>query len=598
MKTRLTPGHRSATKAWVSALELTAPIPRNPHRVFSTVIGELAERFGDTLALVSSAESFTYRALWERSNRYARWALEQGIGKGEAVCLLMPNRPEYMAIWLGITAVGGVVALLNTNLSGPALTHCINIVEPRHIIVAAELLDPLTTVLPALAGAAKLWVHGDAHDGCARIDQDIERHAGEPLSPGERRPLTIQDTALHIYTSGTTGLPKAAHVSHFRLMQWTHWFAGMMGTGPSDRMYNCLPMYHSVGGVVATGAVLAGGGAVVIREKFSARQFWNDIARWDCTLFQYIGELCRYLLHTDFYPHAVEHRIRLCCGNGLRPDIWDDFRNRFRIPQILEFYAATEGNFSLFNIDNKPGSIGRIPPFLAHRFPVTLVQFDVQQEAPIRNERGFCVRSAPNEIGEAIGKVSTDPSNPGARFEGYSSKEASEQKILHNVFEPGDTWFRTGDLMRKDVKGYFYFVDRIGDTFRWKGENVSTSEVSEAICAFPGVKDATVYGVTIPGAEGRAGMAALVTSDDLDLAAFRSHLIDRLPGYARPLFFRLRRELALTGTFKHTKHDLVRAGFDPAASDDIIYFNHPERDALVRLDEELYDRLQSGQIRL
>jgi fatty-acyl-CoA synthase len=344
--------------------------------------------------------------------------------------------------------------------------------------------------------------------------------------------------------------------------------------------------------------VLVGGGSVVIREKFSARQFWNDIARWDCTLFQYIGELCRYLLHTDFHPQEVEHRIRLCCGNGLRPDIWDNFRNRFRIPQILEFYAATEGNFSLCNIDNKPGSIGRIPPFLAHRFPVTLVQFDVQKEMPIRDERGCCVRSAPNEIGEAIGKIATDPSNPGGRFEGYTSKEASAQKVLRNVFESGDAWFRTGDLMRKDAQGYFYFVDRIGDTFRWKGENVSTSEVAEAICAFPGVKNATVYGVTIPGAEGRAGMAALVTSDALDLAAFRSHLIGLLPGYARPLFFRLRRELALTSTFKYTKNDLVRDGFDPAASDDVIYVNHPEWDALVRLDAELYHRIQSGHIRL
>jgi fatty-acyl-CoA synthase len=598
MKTIPVPGHRSATRAWVSALELTAPIPTNPHRVFSIVIGELAETFGDTPALVSDAECLTYHALWERSNRYARWALDQDLGKGEAVCLLMPNRPEYMAIWLGITDVGGVVSLLNTNLSGPSLAHCINIVEPRHIIVAAELINPLITALPALAGAVKLWVHGEAHDGFARIDRDIERHAGEPLSPGERRPLTIWDRALHIYTSGTTGLPKAAHVSHFRLMQWAHWFAGMMGTRPSDRMYNCLPMYHSVGGVVAPGAVLVGGGSVVIREKFSARQFWNDIARWDCTLFQYIGELCRYLLHTDFHPHEVEHRLRLCCGNGLKPDIWDDFRNRFRIPQILEFYAATEGNVSLFNIDGKPGSIGRIPPFLAHRFAVTLVKFAVQKEAPIRNEQGFCVRSAPNEIGEAIAKISTDPSNLGARFEGYTSQEASEQKILRNVFEPGDAWFRTGDLMRKDPKGHFYFVDRIGDTFRWKGENVSTCEVSAAICAFPGVKAATVYGVTIPGAEGRAGMAALVTSDELDLAAFRRHLIDRLPGYAHPLFLRLRRELELTGTFKYAKNDLVRDGFDPAASDDVIYFNHPGRDALVRLDEGLYDRIQSGQIRL
>lgn len=590
--------HRSATRAWVSALERTASIPDNPYRVLSTVIGEGADKYGDMPALVSDAECLTYRALGERSNRYAHWALEQGLGKGDAVCLLMPNRPAYMAIWLGITDVGGVVSLLNTNLRGAALAHCINIVEPQHIIVAAELIESITTALPELTGTARLWVHGNDHDGFARIDHAIHGYTGALLRPDERRPLSIQDPALYIYTSGTTGLPKAAYVSHFRLMQWTHWFAGMLGVGPSDRMYNCLPMYHSVGGVVATGAVLVGGGSVVIREKFSARQFWDDIMRWDCTLFQYIGELCRYLLHSDVHLHAVEHRIRLCCGNGLRPDIWEDFQKRFRIPQILEFYAATEGTFSLFNIDGKPGSIGRIPPFLAHRFPVTLIKSDVRTQAPIRNEEGFCVRVAPNEIGEAIGKIAPDSSNPGARFEGYSSREASEQKILCNVFEAGDAWFRTGDLMRKDDKGYFYFVDRIGDTFRWKGENVSTAEVAAAICSFPGVKDANVYGVTIPGSDGRAGMAALVTHDELDLAALRRHLTDRLPVYARPLFLRLRRELQVTGTFKHTKNDLVHNGFDPVASDDVIYFNHPEQATLVRLDQELYDRIRSGQIRL
>ena len=218
--------------------------------------------------------------------------------------------------------------------------------------------------------------------------------------------MTIDDRALYIYTSGTTGLPKAANVSHARLMQWSHWFAGMMETGPSDRLYNCLPMYHSVGGIVATGAVLAAGGSVVIRENFSASQFWNDVVQWDCTLFQYIGELCRYLLHTAENPVETEHQIRMCCGNGLRPDIWNSFKTRFRIPRILEFYAATEGNVSMFNVEGKPGAIGRIPSYLAHRFPAALVQFDVEKEEPVRNEQGFCVRTAPNETGEAIGRIS------------------------------------------------------------------------------------------------------------------------------------------------------------------------------------------------
>ena len=562
------------------------------------MIEELADRFGDAPALLSDRECLTYQALAERSNRYTRWALAQGLAKGDAVGLFMPNRPDYMAIWLGITRVGGVVALLNTNLTGPSLAHCINLVAPKHVIVATELIDLLLTALPDLAGAATIWADGGRHDGVLRIDRDIEGRTGDALSPAERRPLTIEDRALYIYTSGTTGLPKAANVSHYRLMQWSHWFAGMMDTRASDRMYNCLPMYHSVGGVLASGAVLVGGGSVVIREKFSARQFWHEVIRWECTLFQYIGELCRYLLQTESDPHETEHRIRMCCGNGLRPDVWTEFKRRFRIPQILEFYAATEGNVSMFNVEGEPGAIGRIPSFLAHRFPATLVKFDPDRDEPARDEQGWCIRCAPNEVGEAIGRILTDPSSGGGRFEGYTSEEASEKKILRNVFEPGDVWFRTGDLLRKDARGYFYFVDRVGDTFRWKGENVSTMEVAETIAACPAVIEAVVYGVTIPRTEGRAGMAAVVITEALDLPALRTHLIKRLPDYARPLFLRIRSEMEVTATFKHVKSDFVRQGYDPAATPDAIYFNDPERQAFVRLDRALYERIQTGQLRL
>jgi fatty-acyl-CoA synthase len=594
---RPAPGKPSSAKAWLRALELTAPIVRRPDRILPTVIEELAEKLGDAPALLSARECLTYRALAERSTRYARWAIEQGLAKGDAVCLLMPNRPEYMAIWLGITRVGGVVALLNTHLAGPALAHCINTAAPRHLIAAGELIDRLIAVRQDLAGEPKIWIHGAGHDRFPRIDDGIERYPGNALEDSERRHVTIDDRALYIYTSGTTGLPKAANVSHARLMQWSHWFAGLMDARSSDRLYNCLPMYHSVGGALATGAVLVGGGSVVICETFSARQFWSDVVRWDCTLFQYIGELCRYLLHTKPQAHERDHRIRLCCGNGLRPDVWNGFKERFRIPRILEFYAATEGNLSLFNVEGMPGAIGRIPAFLEHRFPATLVKYDADADAPVRDARGFCVRCAPNEVGEAIGRLLEDRSSIGSWFEGYTNEAASEEKILRDVFEPGDAWLRTGDLMQKDERGYFYFVDRIGDTFRWKGENVATSEVSEAICAFPGIKEANVYGVAIPGTDGRAGMAAIVTDDGLDLAAFRTHLIDRLPDYARPVFLRVRDDLEVTATFKHTKSTLVREGYDPLATGDAIYFNDRERQAFVRLDKALYDRIQTGQIR-
>jgi fatty-acyl-CoA synthase len=271
--------------------------------------------------------------------------------------------------------------------------------------------------------------------------------------------------------------------------------------------------------------------------------------------------------------------------------------SRFHIPHILEFYAATEGNVSLVNVEGMPGAIGRIPAFLAHRSSATLVQYDADAGAPSRDARGFCVRCAPNEVGEAIGQVLKDRSNVGSRFEGYTNEDASEEKILRDVFEPGDAWFRTGDLMRKDERGYFYFVDRVGDTFRWKGENVATSEVSEAICGFPVIREASVYGVVIPGTDGRAGMATIVADDGLDLVAFRGHLVERLPDYARPVFVRVRDELEVTATFKHTKGALVREGYDPVAIRDAIYFNDREGPAFVRLDKSLYDRIQSGQVR-
>ncbi len=565
----------SPAKAWLRALEMTAPIAANPGRTLPAIIDELAARHGNAPALISDRETLSYRALAARANRYARWALAQGLAKGETVALLMPNRPEYIAAWLGITRVGGVVALVNTNLTDRSLAHCIDIVRPRHMIVAAQLVESFATARGHLQTLPVLWAHGTDVAGFGRIDRDLQRYADGPLDASERRIVTIDDKALYIYTSGTTGLPKAANISHARVMTWSHWFAGLMDTRPDDCMYDCLPLYHSVGGVVATGALLVNGGSVVIREKFSARQFWDDIARHGCTLVQYIGELCRYLVNAPPHPRESTHRIRLACGNGLRADVWESFKRRFGIPHILEFYAATEGNLSLYTVEGRPGAIGRVPSFLAHRFPAAIVKFDLERGEPLRDADGRCLRCAPDEVGEAIGRI--EDAAPGARFDGYTDAQASEKKVLRGVFGPGDAWFRTGDLMRKDAQGFFHFVDRIGDTFRWKGENVSTTEVAEAIARCPGVRDVTVYGVAIPGADGRAGMAALVVSDGFELAALRPRIEASLPPYARPVFLRIRTELDTTATFKHRKDELMREGYDPGATKDAIYCNDPRQ---------------------
>jgi fatty-acyl-CoA synthase len=291
------------------------------------------------------------------------------------------------------------------------------------------------------------------------------------------------------------------------------------------------------------------------------------------------------------------HRLRLACGNGLRGDIWEAFQGRFSIPQVLEFYAATEGNFSLYNVEGKPGAIGRIPPLLAHRFPAVIVKLDAELGTPVRDAGGLCIACARGELGEAVGRIGTADEG-GGRFEGYTDTAETEKKILRDVLVKGDAWFRTGDLMRLDEQGYFHFVDRLGDTFRWKGENVATSEVNDALRDYPGVVDATTYGVVVPGTDGRAGMAAVVVDDRFDFRDLARHLARRLPAYAHPVFIRISARLDTTETFKQKKHQLTREGFDPRMVDDRLFFREPESGAYRPLDTAIHARIAGGAIRL
>ena len=589
--------NQTPAQLWRRALEAMAEVSADKARIFPTAIAENAKRFAKRPALLSACESYSFATLAGRMNRYSRWALAQGVQPGDVVGLLMPNRPDYVAIWLGVTQVGGVVALLNTNLSGASLAHCIEAAAPRHIIVAAELAGRFAEVAPHLSSAPKVWLHGEAQLDAPRLDEDVPRYDEGELSAGERRPIVQTDRALLIYTSGTTGLPKAAYVSHHRILSWSAWFAALGEIDENDRMYDCLPLYHSVGGVVAIGAALINGGSAVVAERFSASCFWDEVVAWDCTLFQYIGELCRYLVASSPHPAERAHRLRLACGNGMRAEVWTAFQDRFAIPRILEFYAATEANFSLTNVEGKVGAIGKIPSFLAVRNQVALVRHDVATGVPARDKDGFCIRAPGGEVGEAIGRVSTRDNDPAGRFEGYTSAADSERKILRNVFAPGDAWLRSGDLMRIDNQGFYYFVDRVGDTFRWKGENVSTTEVAAALCAHPGIVDAAVYGVSVPGVEGRAGMALVTTQGAFDLDALAIHLKSTLPDYARPLFLRIG-GLDLTATFKHKKHELAIEGFDPSRVSDPLYVLDRAQGAYVSLDGASFAAIASGAMRL
>ncbi|WP_442756751.1 long-chain-acyl-CoA synthetase [Methylocystis sp. JAN1] len=579
--TRTASAGRSVNKDWLRALKLAASVDENPRRTLPVAFEEIASERGDAPAILFASGGFTFRELASRARRYARWGVTKGLAKGDAVALVMESRPDYVAIWLGLTQIGVVVALINPHLAGAALTHCIRIATPRLVLASPALAGGCA---PAASESGARLVICDE-----RLDKELAPLSPAPLDLDPAAQSTVADQALYIYTSGTTGLPKAAIVSHRRALNWGLWFCGLLDVTPADRMYNCLPLYHSVGGVVAIFSALLGGGSVVLRERFSASAFWSDVVSYDCTLFQYIGELCRYLINAPESGPEKKHRLRAAVGNGLRPEVWPVFQNRFDIPRILEFYAATESNFSLYNVEGEPGSIGRIPGFLASSQVVRLVKYDMESDAPLRGEDGFCIACGPDEPGEAIARVAGD-------FEGYLDRAASEKKVLRHVFKQGDAWMRSGDLMRRDARGFFFFVDRVGDTFRWKGENVATAEVAQAIASYPGVLDVNVYGVEVPGRDGRAGMAAIVAGDGFALDGLYTHLAARLPPYARPLFLRLSRCLEITETFKHRKRELAAEGFDPRKISDRVFFASSERSIYAALDLALYEKILAGAV--
>ncbi len=587
-----TPDKGESRRTLIRALDALRTMERSPSTTLLSCLDELGRAHRTRLALLGTDEQLSYGQLIDRTRRIAGWArahqLASEPGRSRTIALLMPNRPEYVALWLGLTRAGCVVALINTNVTGEALLHSIRAAGALHLIVDTGLLTSVKAVADRLPPALGVWVHGGAgSEGWPAFDPGSSGLAD--LRPdGERAPCQ-SDLALLIYTSGTTGLPKAAKVTHGRILEWSLWFAGIMDVQPADRLYDCLPLYHSTGGIVAIGAMLIRGGSVMIARRFSASRFWDDVSEGNCTIFQYIGELCRYLVQSPPHPKERSHKLRLACGNGLQCDVWQIFQTRFQVLRILEFYAATEGNVSLYNLEGKAGAIGRVPPFLAERFGVALIRVDPESGLVQRDAVGRCIPCAADEIGEAIGRTQSASVVPARCFDGYTDPQASDRKILRDVFRPGDRWFRTGDLMSRDAAGFFYFVDRLGDTFRWKGENVSTTETAAVLRGCPGVTDAVVYGVAVPGHEGRAGMAALTTEGGFELDGLYAHVSGALPSYAQPLFVRLCRCFERTGTFKLIKSKLAAEGY--VGLTDPIWYHDCTQGRYIPCDERVLDAL-------
>ena len=551
----------------------------------------------DHPAIVFEGRTMTYRELDRAANRVAHWARAHGLHHGRCAAVFMENRPEYLATWLGLAKTGAHVALINTNLVGAPLGHALGVAEPTVVVVGTELEAAYQTARTALSPEPPVWTLGGA-DVAGKLDAALSAASSDRPPREWRSGVKTRDKLFYIYTSGTTGNPKAANFSHLRYLSVGRAYTEIAGVRPDDRVYCVLPLYHTAGGVIAVSMALLNGATLVLRRKFSASEFWADCRAHGVTIFQYIGELCRYLLNRPGGPQDRAHVVRCAVGNGLRPDIWAKFQQRFGIRDIREFYGATEGNFALINLDNKVGAVGRVPPWLKRMFPVELIRYDVETESHLRGADGRCIVCKTGEAGEAIGRISNDPRQPLGQFEGYTDATASGKKVLRDVFEKGDAWYRTGDLLSRDAEGYYYFVDRIGDTFRWKGENVATSEVAEVLSVCPGVLEANVYGVKLPGADGRVGMAALVADDSLSLEDLYAHVTRQLAAYARPLFLRVRAEMETTGTFKHRKIDLIRDGFDPAAISDPLYFRDDARGQYVPLDQRLYEEIAAGRARV
>ncbi len=572
------------------------PRPNTDRDCIGLALERNAERIGDRVAVVTEDAQATWAELNAEANRYAEFLTGAGLASGDTISVMMENRIEFFAVLLAANKLGITAGLINTNLRERPLVHCITVTASTKCIFGGELTDAIAEVkgdldltegadyfvVPEDGGIAPDWAV-DMGAASANLPTDNPSHTGE---------VTLGETAMYIFTSGTTGLPKAALVSNRRfLMLATLTAKAGLRCTENDRIYICLPLYHASGLMIGAGAALMSGASMFIRKRFSASAFLGEVREHNCTRFVYVGELCRYLLSSPAKPDDHDNPLDTVMGNGLRPDIWFEFKNRFGLKRITEFYGASEGNVAFANLLNKDCTIGMTSS------KVALVGYDVDADEIIRDANGHCVEVKPGEPGLLLGHI-----NPNAAFEGYTDREATEKKVLRNVLEAGDAWFNTGDLVREIDVGYtlgyphYQFVDRVGDTFRWRAENVSTNEVGEIVNGFGSIEICNVYGVEVPGADGRAGMAAICLAADaeLDLEGLSRHVERELPAYARPVFVRIQRNFDLTGTFKLVKGDLKREAYNIDQFADPVYVMKPRTSDYVPLDAEYLAAIRSG----
>uniref|UniRef100_A0AAY5L977 long-chain-fatty-acid--CoA ligase n=1 Tax=Esox lucius TaxID=8010 RepID=A0AAY5L977_ESOLU len=526
-----------------------------------SLFGQTAALYPDKPALVcvSTGEVWTFRELAGRCNAVSHWARAQGWGQGDVVALYLGSRPLLVALWMGLAQVGVEAALINYNLRCDSLLHCVGVSGAKGMVFGVELAE------------GNYW--------------------------NNSLPPCAADRLFYIYTSGTTGMPKAAIVVHSRFYRIAAFGFHSFGLRHDDIIYNSLPLYHSAGNIMGVGQCLLHGLTVVVKAKFSASSFWDDCVKYNCTVIQYIGEICRYLLAQPERPSEKSHCVRIAMGNGLRPAVWEEFTQRFRIRQVAEFYGATECNCSISNVDGKVGACGFHSQIFPSMYPIKLLRMNEDTMELVRDKNGLCIGCQPGEPGLLAGYI--DQSDPLRRFDGYVDRRATNKKIVNDVFTLGDAAYLSGDVLVMDELGYMFFRDRSGDTYRWRGENVSTTEVEATLSGLLGHADVAVYGVLLPGVEGKAGMAAIAEGEGrFDCDAFLGAVRKALPSYAHPLFLRLMPKVDTTGTFKIQKTRLQREGYNPLHTADRIFFLNSHLGRYEAVTEELYRAITEGRLRL
>ncbi|XP_006208419.2 long-chain fatty acid transport protein 2 [Vicugna pacos] len=572
---------------------------RRPVRTILSAFQDKARQIPHKPFVLFRDETLTYAQVDRRSNQVARALRDHlGLRQGDCVAIFMGNEPAYVWLWLGLVKLGCAMACLNHNIRAKSLLHCFQCCGAKVLLASPELQEAVEEVLPSLKKddvAVYYMSRSSNTDGVDSFLDKVDEMSAEPTPESWRSEVTFSTPALYIYTSGTTGLPKAAVINHQRIWYGTR-LAVFTGIKEDDVMYTTLPLYHSAALMIGLHGCILAGATFVLRSKFSASQFWDDCRKYNVTIIQYIGELLRYLCNTPERPNDRDHKVRAALGNGLRGDVWREFIKRFGDIYVYEFYASTEGNIGFINYTRKIGAIGRLNYLQRKIITYELIKYDVEKDEPVRDGNGYCIKVPKGEAGLLVCKITQL-----TPFAGYAGgKTQTEKKKLRDVFEKGDLYFNTGDLLIIDHENFVYFHDRVGDTFRWKGENVATTEVADIVGLVDFVEEVNVYGVSVPGHEGRIGMASIKMKEghEFDGRKLFKHVADYLPSYARPRFLRIQDAIEITGTFKHRKVTLVEEGFNPAVIKDALYFLDDKAEMYVPMTEDIYNAINNKTLKL